>query len=164
MGRGGPKMREFGDFRASLQSHWSIVMELRRLQPAEMDAAAWGALEEIFRGLRCMETATSLVAHSKTLAHAVPNLVAPIDREYTLRFLFGSTEVKNGMDREWRLFRDIHAGFFHPLLGVPRVWDAITTWTAQQDHFRWDTSPLKILDNLVIGCVKRDNATPEKGR
>ena len=151
MGRGGAKMREFDDFLRSIEHQWSGILELKDASPADLGDSGWAKLEKIFRGLRCMATGTSLVGNSKVLAHALPNLVAPIDREYTLRFLFGRTDVKNGMDREWALFRAIHVGFYYPLLHAESIVTAIAKW---QGQFAWDTSQLKILDNLVIGSVR----------
>jgi len=155
MGANGPKMCAFDAFHSSLRPFWPVVQELRRIGPDQLDSLAWDRVELLFRGLRCMATGTSLVGNSKVLAHALPNLIAPIDREYTLQFLLGRKNLKNDLDREWDLFRQIHEEFYHPLLDVQELSAAIQAWITQKEKYPWDTSPLKTIDNLVIGCVRK---------
>jgi len=62
-----------------------------------------------------MASGTSLIGHSKVMAHLMPNIVPPIDREYTLNFLKGHSQIQNGLDGEWDLMRSIIEGLFIPL-------------------------------------------------
>ena len=41
------------------------------------------------------------MGNSKVLAHLLPNLIPPVDREYTLTFLFRNKQVTNGLNEEW---------------------------------------------------------------
>jgi hypothetical protein len=154
MGRRGSKMVEFEEFQASLQGVWTTILRLQQANPETLNESAWCDLGQVFRGVRCMATGTSLVGNSKVMAHALPNLVPPIDREYTLRFLFGSTNVANGLDREWKKLQAILQGFFYPVVQSEQFKAKAAEWLRQQTRFRWDTSPLKIADNLVIGLAK----------
>jgi hypothetical protein len=86
----------------------------------------------------------------KVLAHLLPNLVPPVDREYTLTFLFGNKQIANDMEKEWQKLRQILQGFFHPVVQNPIFQARAEQWLAQPERLRWDTSALKILDNLVI--------------
>jgi hypothetical protein len=154
MGRGGSKMREFQEFQASLKPLWPSVIGLQKVAPDELGEKGWRDLNAIFRGIRCMATATSLVGNSKVMAHALPNLVPPVDREYTLRFLFGGTSISNDIDREWEKLETILRGFFYPLVRSEVFRAKARQWQSEQSRLRWDTSPLKIADNLVIGLLK----------
>jgi hypothetical protein len=154
MGRGGSKMREFEDFQASLKPLWPTVLSLQQATPDELGAGGWQDLGRVFRGIRCMATGTSLVGNSKVMAHALPNLVPPVDREYTLRFLFGSTNIANDIDREWEKLEIILRRFFYPIARSEPFRSRARRWQAERGVFRWDTSPLKITDNLVIGLLK----------
>jgi hypothetical protein len=156
MGRGGSKMREFEDFEASLKPLWPAVLRLQQAAPENLGESGWRELSEVFCGIRCMATGTSLVGNSKVMAHALPNLVAPVDREYTLRFLFGSTNIANDLAREWEKLRAILRDFFHPVVRAESFTPKAKEWQERQAEFRWDTSPLKIVDNLVIGLLKRE--------
>lgn len=153
MGRGGSKMREFSEFAASVEALWPTIWDLRQATPESLDAKAWRNMERVFRGLRCMKTGTSLVGHSKIMAHALPRLVPPIDRNYTLKFLYGTSAVSNDLDREWDMLSDMLRQFFYPLLRERALRLQLRAWVKAVDKYPWDTSPLKTLDNLVIGAA-----------
>jgi hypothetical protein len=164
MGRGGSKMREFKDFEDSLNALWPVVLRLQQATPEGLSHSGWRELGEVFRGIRCMATGTSLVGNSKVMAHALPNLVAPVDREYTLRFLFGTTNIFNDLEREWEKLEVILRDFFYSVVRAEPFKRKAREWQESRAEFRWDTSPLKIVDNLVIGLLKSegvDEAAPE---
>lgn len=154
MGKGGSKMRDFKEFQTSLKSIWSPALKLQNRTPGKLDERDWGALENIFKKIRCMASGTSLVGNSKVMAHLLPNLVPPVDREYTLKYLFSNGQIKNDLEAEWKTLATILKGFFYPLLNDPEVQSRGSKWMAARDAYRWDTSMLKIIDNLVIGRSK----------
>lgn len=154
MGRGGSKMREFADFRASLANVWDLVTDLRRATPDSLDETGWRDLRRAFVGIRCMATGTSLVGNSKVLAHALPNIVAPVDREYTMNFLFGSSHIVNGIEGEWEILRTVLCRFFYPLAQADALKPKLRPWMENSHFYPWDTSALKIVDNLIIGLSK----------
>jgi hypothetical protein len=154
MGRGGSKMVEFEEFHASLKPLWATLLRLQRIVPDDLDGGGWQELSRVFCGISCMATGTSLVGNSKVLAHAIPNLVPPVDREYTLKFLYGSGNIANHIDRECQTFQTILRDFFYPVAGSSQFQSKAREWLQQPADFRWDTSPLKIVDNLVIGLMK----------
>lgn len=155
MGSGGAKMCEFDMFFNSLKRVWPVVLELQNIEPHQMDNSTWQQLRSIFCALTCMATRTSLVANSKVLAHALPKLVAPIDREYTLRFLYGTGAITNGIARECDRFVEITKEFFHPFLEQDQFRAQLAQWSNGSQRFHWDTSPLKVVDNLVIGWMRQ---------
>jgi hypothetical protein len=164
MGSRGAKMLEFEEFEASLRPLWPTVLHLQQAPPENLGENDWCELGDVFRGIKCMKTGTSLVSNSKVMAHALPNLVAPVDRQYTLRFLFDSTNIANDRDQEWETLQAILRGFFYPVVRAETFRAKAREWQAEQARFRWDTSPLKIADNLLIGLLKRegvDEAAPE---
>jgi hypothetical protein len=162
MGRGGSKMCEFNEFESSMKEVWPLILNLQGVSPGRMIAEEWSALRLIFRGIRCMASATSLVGNSKIMAHALPNLIPPIDRQYTLSFLYGRSEIKNDIDGEWEILKEISQGFFYPILSSAEFDTHATSWVSNPD-FKWDTSKLKVADNLVIGLAKfSDSTQPQK--
>lgn len=154
MGPGGSKMREFDQFRASLQAVWPTATRLQDKTPGNLTEADWSDLKTIFSEIRCMASGASLVGNSKVMAHLMPHLIPPVDREYTLKFLFGNGQFTNGIDVEWKKLVQVLEGFFYPVVRSPLFLEKAETWLADNDRFRWDTSYLKILDNLVIGYSK----------
>ena len=159
MGRGGSKMREFDDFQASLKPLWATVLTLQKASPDSLNQEdGWRDLRNIFIGIRCMASGTSLVGNSKVMAHALPNLVPPVDREYTLTFLFGHGQIINGLDIEWQKLQSMLRGFFYPVLHSEAFRSRAGQWARQTEMFKWDTSPLKIVDNLIIGFLRHSRA------
>jgi hypothetical protein len=152
-GPGGSKMRNFSEFQGSLLPLWSTIRTLQEATPASLDEDGWRDLGRIFAGIKCMASKSSLVGHSKILAHALPLLVPPIDRRYTLGFLCGNTQITNDVLQEWERLRTILGGFFYPVLQSPDIQRKTKKWMADQSTFVWDTSPLKVIDNLVIGLA-----------
>ncbi len=160
MGRGGSKMREFDEFATSLKAVWPLVMKLRERHPHELAKHDWDDLAILFFGIKAMATGTSLVGNSKVIAHALPKLVAPVDREYTLTFLFGNGQIRNEKEAEWNKLRQILEHFFYPVSASAAFAGKAETWMKQSAGFKWDTSPLKVVDNLIIGLQKRRPAEP----
>jgi hypothetical protein len=155
MGLGGAKMCDFGPFKESLKILWPAILKLHHVTPESLDEDGWRELERVFRGIKCMTTRTSLVGHSKVMAHALPKLIAPVDRQYTLRFLFNKGSIANHPEREWQKLQEILRDFFYPIIRAEHFKHKASEWESLRlTEFKWDTSPLKIADNLVIGLLK----------
>jgi len=154
MGRGGSKMLPFDEFQTSMMPLQDRIREAARLQPPDMTDEDWANIEAIFKGIRVMASGTSIVGNSKVLAHLIPNIVPPIDREYTLRFLRGHTNIANGLDEEWSLMKELIAQFFIPVSSETAFQAKAKAWLSDQTRYPWDTSVLKIIDNLIIGRGK----------
>ena len=154
MGAGGSKMRAFEEFSASVEPLEKKIVEAQGFKPGAMNEAGWSTLKDIFSGLKIMASSTSLVGNSKVMHHMLPNIVPPIDREYTLRYLYGNTMIANDVDKEWRTMREIISGFFIPVAIDPAFAAKADKWIAVQRP--WDTSVMKTIDNLLIGSRKSE--------
>jgi hypothetical protein len=151
MGRGGSKMGEFETFRDNLLPMRETVSVLRQRQLGNLSQADWDMVERLFKSIKVMATSAHLVGHSKVLAHLVPQIASPIDRNYTLYYLRGKTNLPNNLDKEWRMFKDIHTGFVLPVAASKEFQERAAHWLARQAQYPWDTSIPKIIDNLLIG-------------
>lgn len=154
MGKGGSKMQSFDVFRRSIEPLQSRLAEAQRFDFREMNDQKWTLLKQIFQGLNVMASGTSLVGNSKVMHHMLPNVVPPIDREYTLWYLLDNKNVRNDLDWEWELMKEIIANFFIPVVSDGDFELMAHGWIARKDEYPWDTSFLKIVDNLVIGSKK----------
>ncbi len=154
MGKGGSKMLPYEAFRTNLGAVTAQVDRAVQINPAVMNKEDWSLLESIFKTIRVMESMTSIVGNSKVMAHLLPSVIAPVDREYTMKFLFGTGNITNDLDAEWRLMRKIHEEFFYPIAKDSGFAKQAGKWLANQTKWPWDTSPLKVIDNLVIGAMK----------
>lgn len=154
MGKGGSKMVPFDVFETSISAVHPRLVAGRKINPSAMRESDWALLEEMFRDIEVMQSNTSIVGKSKVMAHLVPNAIAPVDREYTLKFLFGNGNIANDLDKEWLLLRKIHEEFFYPIASDARLAKQAGKWVANQAKWPWDTSELKVVDNLIIGAMK----------
>jgi hypothetical protein len=161
MGPRGSKMRDYGPFAASIADLWPSMMQLRQKSPELINDQDWQTIRGIFFDLRVMQSKSSLVGNSKVMAHALPNLIPPVDRQYTLTFLFGNGNIDNGLENEWAMLRNALKGFFYPLLMEASFTEKVGEWM-RNERFSWDTSPLKIIDNLLIGYVRIQRAGRKK--
>ena len=152
MGPGGSKMKDFGAYRSSLEEVWDMICDASHFNISQLHEAEWLHLKEIFVRLKVMESETSLVGNSKVMAHALPHLIPPVDRQYTLAYLCGNKNIQNNKEKEWITLRELISSFFEPVVSNALFQHQITTWTL--DDFPWDTSPLKVVDNLLIGAVR----------
>jgi hypothetical protein len=143
MGMGGSKMREFDDFKSSLLAIWPLAMQLQNKIPLNLNNSDWLDLKQIFCGIRCMASRTSLVGNSKVMTHLLPDLVPPVDREYTLRFLYRSGQITNDIEGEWKTLRQVLEGFFYPVSRSPVFQARAEVWLAQKNQVPMGYLPLE---------------------
>jgi hypothetical protein len=125
-----------------------------KIDHRNMQDADWLTLKKIFCGLRVMKSGTSIVGNSKVMAHLMPNIVPPIDRAYTLKYL--GERISNGLECEWSLMMMVIERFFIPVATNGEFLAKSGVWSDRQDEYPWDTSDFKIIDNLIIAAVSRD--------
>lgn len=152
MGQGGSKMQSFNIFKSSVMQVKKQIEKARKIDYQNMKEVDWEILKKIFCNIKVMASKTRLVGNSKVMAHLCPNIVPPIDREYTLRYLKGNTNVKNGINVEWSLMREIIENFFIPVAKNSNFKNKASNWIDNQSKYPWDTSIFKVIDNLIIGA------------
>jgi hypothetical protein len=151
MGSGYTKLADIGDLKSSFQRQRRLIAQLDNLRLEEVgdneaDKVA-GSIWQILQGLRVGIGETLLVANSKALHHLLPDLVPPIDRNYTLNFFVGRPYIRRGRDADYfmalfPLFQeiavscrpDIHARIQVPPEGM-------------------NTSVTKVIDNAILGFM-----------
>jgi hypothetical protein len=157
MGTNGPKMQSFDSFEKSMSNARDKILGLQHSAPQSISLSEWETLEQLFKEIKVMSSGTTIVGNSKVLAHVIPNLVAPIDRKYTFKYLFESDTFQNCLEGEWQLMRKILSEFYYPIASAPKFQDKAKCWMADEANFSWDTSILKVVDNLVIGAMLKNN-------
>lgn len=154
MGKGGSKMQSFDVFKESVIKVKRFIDEAESIDFRNIKSTDWFLLEEIFKTINVMASGTSLVGNSKVMAHLLPYIVPPIDRQHTLMYLYEKTNIKNDLNHEWELMKEIIGDFFVLIACDETFFEKARVWINDQMSFPWDTSTLKVIDNLVIG-VKR---------
>lgn len=107
-----------------------------------MARRAW----QVIAAIRASTSDTQIVAGTKTLHHVLPDLIPPIDRQYTFRFFTGQKLVPSGDQRaflEW----------FPYLAEIGRrCRDAIES--AMNRGGPMATGAAKVIDNAIIGFMQ----------
>ena len=154
LGAKGSKMVGFKEFRDSIQTLYNEITDAQNFTVQEMDEQKWDVLQKIFQGIRVMATSVSLVGNSKVMHHMLPNIIPPIDREYTLRYLRENRTIYNDLESEWLTMRDLVEHFFIPVVSDQTFKSMANSWLFLKLEYPWDTSMMKIVDNLIIGALK----------
>lgn len=166
---------EFADSLRRTLLAWGIGRRASRLVPEDQFAAALRAavpsLEElealsidsvdlpvdiadrlwlVIRSLGVVENKAKLVAGAKTLHHLLPDLVPPMDREYTGAFFQLHLPEWQDPTGQRRIFRIAYNQF----VAVARRVQPQQYVTGQG----WRTSRTKIIDNALIGFCKLELA------
>lgn len=153
MGSQAAKVTEFSQFAASLRSAVPVIDQLWPLDITSLDTAGTAAAArsawQVIAAIRASTSDTQIVAGTKTLHHVLPDLIPPIDRQYTFRFFSGQKQVPSGDQRaflEW----------FPYLAEIGRrCCDAIEIAVNRRGPMA--TGPAKVIDNarLRSWCATR---------
>ncbi|HEY5651562.1 MAG TPA: helix-turn-helix domain-containing protein [Acidimicrobiia bacterium] len=158
MGPGGAKLTEFDRFADGIRSHETALTGLQRLRISDLtDHDIPQVADQIWELIRSLDASTSgsfLVAGSKTLHHLLPDLVPPIDRQYTGRFFFGTSGKQWAMGEE-TAFREM---FPQMVRATQEGTDAIQEYLRQPDGYM-ATSVTKVLDNAIVGYMKTEGSS-----
>lgn len=150
MGRQAAKVGPLAPIVHGLVVHTDVLADLWDLRITELDAgqandvatAAW----DVIAAMRVSMSGTQIVAGSKWLHHLLPDLIPPIDRQYTFRFFTGQKSVAYG-DRQafltWLpLFAEIGRACANEIHDVLRRGGFMATGEA------------KVIDNAIMGFMQ----------
>lgn len=113
MGKGGAKMPDFDVFKKSIMKNKSTLALLSGLRIENVSVEQLDMLFPMLEalcfnesGIKASTTRSYIVSASKTLAHILPDLVPPIDRQYTATF-FGYNKYNISHNQEKELFKKV---------------------------------------------------------
>ena len=162
---------EFDDFKRSIATQRAKLKEFTSLRidscPDEQYINYLEDLKGIYYGLKVSISDATIVAHSKTLAHILPNLIPPIDRQYTIRFFTQDNKeffTESGKYRLVNLPKGIEAQFNDFKKYACRMKALFNRCDRQLftiNKTSFNTSYPKIMDNLIMAFVK-DVPKPRK--
>lgn len=104
-------------------------------------------LEKIFLALHVMDNKRRLVGVSKAMHFLLPDLVMPIDNQYTLTFFSGRHWNSDVPSKAFEAFLHIHRKAF-------RLVHELGISAADATGEEWNTSVPKLIDNAIIGFLK----------
>jgi hypothetical protein len=136
-------LRSFPQFVDALQAEARTIEALDGLaidQPG-LDVSTVGAtVARLAQSLEIVDNKARIVPGSKALHHLLPELVVPIDREYTQRFFQWATPTLQNSPE--RCFREAFAAF----ATIAREANPV-----QYVGDGWYTSRAKVIDNAIVG-------------
>ena len=154
MGNQSAKVCEFSQFAASLRAAAPLIgklwpLSITGLAPGSVPAVGQEAWR-IIAALKVSMSETQIVAGSKTLHHVLPDLIPPIDRQYTFRFFTGQKAINSGDHRaflEWFPYLAEIGRRCHRSIDAAITRDGMATGKS------------KVIDNAIIGFMRaRDTA------
>lgn len=161
MGDAGAKMPNFKDFKSSIKAHKPFFDKVKsktinNISHEEFEEIL-DKLKTICFGQKPIQATTSvskLVSSTKTLAHILPDLVPPIDRQYTLQFFYGTKNHPINTNDDGQKVFEYVMRYMYDLYrkneGFKNL--ALNTLTEGGDFC---SSLPKIFDNVVINCVRK---------
>ena len=139
------------DFRVMVDSFRRLEQQIRNLSPltiwqldSEQADGVSKTIWDVISGLSVGTGKTRIVAGSKALHHVLPELVPPVDREYTIHFFFHSKNLYQG-DRV--AFLEMFPYFWRI---AARCRERIEARIGRG----MNTSPTKVIDNAIVGFVR----------
>lgn len=162
MHRMGKQAAKVGDFDAMVESFRSCASVIERLWDLHISHVPEGAVDDVaeqiwsvLSALRVSTSATRVVAGSKAFHHVLPDLVPPIDRQYTFQFFTGQKAVTTGDERaflEW----------FPYLAEIGRRAAAGIQEAVDRGGFM-ATGVAKVIDNAIIGFIQGEGGDVDAG-
>jgi len=157
---GGPKMVEYEKFKRSIENIKNEVDRVNSLKEIIIVEKKAIEVKNLFLKLEAMKTSKKITGNSKVLAHLCPNLIIPIDGEYTMQFINGlGHRGKPKGYGEFEFFEDFHNKIVFKLAENSSFLSLANKWINSKLN-PWDTSIPKVIDNLIIGKIS--NSKPKK--
>ena len=146
----GAKLKSFEDFVSTLISNIEKIglisnLELESITDIQLQEVK-PILKELFYSLDIMESSSKLVGFSKTMAHIIPDLIPPIDRQNINNFFYGNTSLPNYSNGEFNRFWNIFLKFQYISKKLQLSKDS-------RKFEGFNSSIPKIIDNAIWGYI-----------
>ena len=157
------KLTSWGCFSGSILAVGDSLQKFRAHRMIDMTEPEYKqvilALKPVYRRLNLSGSNATVVANSKALFHLCPELVPPIDRQYTIRFFtqapeawrdrkgkFRTVSLPAGVEKQFSLFLDI-------CIRMKKLADRIEPRILEAERRQHSVGPPKALDNAIVNYV-----------
>lgn len=151
----GAELVDFDDFKKSIIESKSVFESLEKSELKNLDNTTFDKLYALFKSLQISTTDAKLVSFSKLVHFFLPNLVAPIDRKFTLNFFFPNNSKQsyfpNGKNQEQKIENQF--GVFKRIHEIYRDFAKSHNLEQYISSEGWNRNVPKILDNAVIAFM-----------
>lgn len=147
----GARLARDKDMKASILSHKEMLIALyehklhtiKSMGDEGLDILS--LLKKLFYNLQIMKTNRRIVGVSKALHFLLPDLVTPIDGNYTLTAIYGSNKQFKDVSEEFIEFREFFTRTYHIAKKL--------NLTPEDTNDERNRSIPKMIDNAIIGGV-----------
>ena len=112
-------------------------------------------IENLFRGIHITQNKSKIVGTSKLLHFLVPDLIMPVDRTYTMKFIYGHNKYSQEIAIEIHTFNDIFMQFYN-------LTKKLSLTDQDIDGLGWNTTIPKLIDNAIMGYVMKNLQTSNR--
>jgi len=158
------KMVDYDPFWKSLINHQRIFSEYLNLKMESCSEEEYSdfldVIKTIFLSLKVSISKSILVGHSKALAHVLPDLVPPMDRQYTIRFFTQDNQEFFTSSGNYKAVPfpsdhlDQYLAFKEYSLRMKQILDRCDKDQFEINPNTFNTSYPKIIDNVIMAFVK----------
>jgi hypothetical protein len=166
------KLKDWKSFHDSLLANASALRRFVSYDLLQMSEVAYSqALSELrscYKSLDLSVSGSTVVVNSKALHHMLPELIPPIDRQYTVRFLtqlpekwrgrngkFRQIQLPKGPDAQFRLFHET-------CMKIKRLADRVDPALFKEQRLQYAVTVPKALDNAIVSFVRTVSPAPAK--
>lgn len=158
------KLTDWDRFQASLVRIGPALAEFRDCKLSEMSEShyseAVSRLRDCYERLNLSKSGATIVVNSKAFYHLLPDLIPPIDRQYTIRFFTRTAEhwrdtkgkfrvisLPSGTDAQFSLFQKT-------CIDIKRLADKIDPALFEAELHQHGVTAPKALDNAIVNYVR----------
>lgn len=150
------ELEKFDNLKDSILKSKPIFESLEKSKLESISDNDFKKLEELFTNLQISKTDAKLVGFSKLVHFYLPNLVAPIDRTYTLNFFYpknnGNEKTPSyfpsgKIENQFNVFKEIH-----------KIYSELARDYNLEQYISnkgWNRNIPKIIDNAVMAAVRK---------
>lgn len=146
----GAKLTDFTCFKNSITNLKNEIIELHQYKMHQINSSQTKSIlskiENIFRGIHITQNKSKIVGTSKLLHFLVPDLIMPVDRTYTMSFIYGHNKYSQEIAKEIHTFNDIFRQFYN-------LTKKLSLTDQDIDGLGWNTTIPKLIDNAIMGFV-----------
>lgn len=144
------KIKSFQEFKNNIIQNKDDIIFLSKYELENLSAQDFESLKEpllrLFKSMKIMESHARLVGFSKTMAHLVPDLIPPIDRQKIHLFFYGHLNLPYEIESEANRFWEI-LGYFFEICKEVKI--SKNNWKLEG----FNSSVPKIIDNAIWGFM-----------
>ena len=147
------KLKDLESFKKIVLGSLDLLMVLKKYELEELNDGILSEIQDtilkLFNNMNVMESKAKIVGVSKTLAHLLPDLIPPMDRENINFFFYGNKNIPIDPEQEKKRFWDIFMKFY--------LIRNETKITKKNNIFKdFNTSIPKMIDNAIWGYVDKN--------